>query len=110
MHLDKGARELRSWFGSLCSIILMLILGAYAYQKFDVLVFMKDVDLITSVELNAFGIEDTFDSTNGFMAAAALSDYVDVDKAGMDPRIGELVFTHYKWGDDADGNKFSGRF
>ena len=110
MHLDKGAIELRSWFGSLCSIVLMLILGAYTYQKFDVLVYMKDVDLITSVELNAFGMEDTFDSTSGFMVAVALSDYLDEDKAGIDPTIGELVFTHYKWGQDADGKSFTGRY
>ena len=98
MHLDKGARELRSWFGSLCSILLILILGAYTYQKFDVLIYMKDVDLITMTELNALGIEDTFDSTSGFMATAAFASYIDADKPGIDSTIGELVFTHYKWG------------
>ena len=61
-------------------------------------------------ETNALGINDTFNSTRGFSVAAALTDYVDADNPQIDPRIGELVFTHYKWGEDSDGKKFSGRY
>ena len=63
MHVDLHAKELTSWCGGFCSIFLLVILLIYTTQKFDVLVNMRDVDLITMTETDALGIEDTFNST-----------------------------------------------
>ena len=42
MRLDGESIELNSWGGAICSFLLILILSAYALQKFDILVEKSD--------------------------------------------------------------------
>lgn len=49
MKLDDGVEGIQSWMGSLCSIILATVMLAYMYQKMDVLIARKDVDVLSTV-------------------------------------------------------------
>ncbi len=104
MHLDKGFVYLRSWGGAICSIILFILIGAYAVQKFDVLVRIQDVDLMITTNLNALSDHDKFDSSMGFNIAAGFMAYQGANKPiDDDPTVGELVFVVNIWGRKDDG-------
>ena len=98
MHLDRDADkdhlQISSWCGSFCSVILFLLIGAYAAQKFDLLLNKGDSDLITNTLIGALTFEDKFDSSMGFNIVAGFtawdSNYEPID----DPTIGKLVFNH----------------
>ena len=103
MRLDKDSQQLSSWIGSGCSIILLLVLLTYTFQKLDVLINKKDVDLLTVAAVNALNDDAIFDATNGFGVAVALTSYSATEPVFHDPTIGEVIFNHYKWGDNPDG-------
>lgn len=77
MHLDKGFIHLKSWGGAACSILLFTLIGAYALQKFDILVRNQDVDLLITTNRNALSDEDQFDASMGFNLAAAFMAFTD---------------------------------
>ena len=90
--------------------MLFILIGVYAIQKMDILLNGRDVDLKKMTTTNALTSEDQFDYTNGFNFAVGLVTYDGNRESEEDPTIGELVFNHYKWGLDKDGNYFSGRY
>lgn len=49
MKIDGGEVGIKSWMGSLCSIILATVMLAYMYQKMDVLIARKDVDVLSTI-------------------------------------------------------------
>ena len=61
MKLDGESNEVRTFMGSLCSIVLLLVVLAYAYQKVDVYINKRDVDIMTSVQRKFYGDEYVFD-------------------------------------------------
>ena len=42
MRLDGESIELNSWGGAICSLLLIVILMAYAFQKIEILVHKED--------------------------------------------------------------------
>ena len=46
----------------------------------------------------------------GLNIAAAFTAYDSETEPIDDPTIGEIVFNHYKWGKNADGSIFAGRY
>ena len=114
MKLDPGNGEsLRSICGSLLSFILIAVVLLFSYLKADVLWNKKDVDVLSTVNDNYF-TPDTpgyiIDyKTNGFNIAAAFTAYDSETEEILDPTYGELVFKHYYWGVQEDGNYKAGR-
>ena len=54
---------------------------------------------------------DTFSYENGLNFAIAFTGFKGENEPIFDdPTIGEVVFNHYRWGNDANGNHFTGRF
>ena len=49
MKIDEGEDSLRSYMGSICSIIIMVLIVMYSYQKADVLISKKDVDILSVI-------------------------------------------------------------
>ena len=49
MTLDQGD-QVRTIMGTFCSLFLLLITLAYAYQKLDVLLQKKDVDVLSTTK------------------------------------------------------------
>ena len=46
MKLDGGDETINSWMGSICSMILFIIILAYTVQKSFVLIYKMDVDVL----------------------------------------------------------------
>ena len=86
------------------------MIGAYTLQKLDVLINKLDAELITMTNFNAISDSDEFDASMGFNFAAAFSAYDSETEPIDDPTVGEIVFNHFKWGKNADGSIFSGRY
>ena len=61
MHIDKGFVNLKSWGGAICSIILFTMIGVYTFQKIDILVNKRDVDILKMTDFNAVSDKDEFD-------------------------------------------------
>lgn len=49
MKLDEGKGKIESLLGSLCSVLLTILMITYGYQKMDVLIAKKDVDVLSTV-------------------------------------------------------------
>ena len=61
MKLDGENDQVRTFMGSLCSIVLLTVVLAYAYQKVDVYINKRDVDIMTSVQRAFFDEDYVFD-------------------------------------------------
>ena len=61
MKLDNGANDLKSIMGSLCSLIVLLFVVAYAGQKMEILLNKKDVDVLSTVNDSHFDPDYIFD-------------------------------------------------
>ena len=103
MKLESDSDELKTVMGSLCSILLLCITLFYAYLKFDVLMYKKDIKILQTVHDLFFTDDDKFSYAEGMNIAVALTAYDSVTEPILDPTIGELFLNHYTWGYDADG-------
>lgn len=93
----------------MCSLFLFLLIAAYTFQKLDILLYGRDVDLIFSSKSNALTIKDEFDLSMGLNFAVAFTAYDDNAEPIDDPTFGEVVFNHHKWGRYPDGTVYFGR-
>jgi len=75
MKLDQGKDDVKSMVGSLCSIILLIVVAGYVYLKTDVLISKKDVDILSTVNDLHFTPDDVFNYENGLNFAVALTSY-----------------------------------
>ena len=100
---------MKSFVGSLCSLLLLVIIMGYAYTKLDVLLMRKDVDVISTVNDLHFDDSFIFKSENGFNVAEAFTRYDDEKEWILDPSYGELLFNSYTWGPENDGSYFTER-
>lgn len=89
--------------GSFLSILVAAIVIMYTYLKADVLISRRDVDIMSTVDLNKFTPDDVFSFKNGFSIAIALTAYDNNPEPVLDPTYGEIVFHHTFWGPDDDG-------
>ena len=106
MKLDKHRHSVNSTIGSFFSFIMFVVVAAYAYQKTDVWLEKKDVDIMSSTQRQAHGTDMIFDASKGLNVAIAFTAYDNVEEYILDPSYGEIVFREYKWGEDDDGNYF----
>lgn len=96
----NGQSTVATWMGSLCTIFVLIVLAVYSYQKVDVMLEKKDVDILSVVYDSYFGNEQVFDFQSGFNIAVA-------PEAKLDPAVGEIVFMRYDWGYDSAGKFFN---
>ena len=106
MNLDGEEYEKKSIVGGLCSLILTFIMIMFAYQKADVLWNKKNVDIRASINEYYFSPDHVFNYENGFNFALGFTEYGKPDTI-LDPEIGELRFSHFSWGPQADGTNGS---
>ena len=109
MKLDAGGDDVRTILGALCSFVLFLIVLLFAYLKADVLINKKDVDILSTLNDNFFTPDDVIDYKSGFNIAAAFTAYDSETEDILDPTYGEIVFMHYYWGVQEDGQYKAGR-
>ena len=95
MRIDKNQERITSWGGAVCSILLFLVIGSYTYQKLDILINKRDIDLITMTASHSLTLDERFDASMGFSFAAAFLSYDGNSEPIDDPTVGEVVFNNY---------------
>lgn len=96
---SDGETTVKSWMGSLCTMLMLAVLSGFTYQKVGILIDRKDVDILSSLNVAYFGSDEKFGNKQGFNVAVALD-------GSLDPSIGEIVYTKYDWGFDSDGKYY----
>ena len=109
MTIDGDTRVAQSFLGSLCSLMILILTVLYAYQKMDVLIAKKDVDVLSATKPLVFTEEDKFNYDNGFNVAVAFTSYNNDEEWELDQAYGTLVFNSFEWGINPDGSLFSER-
>ena len=106
MKLDGRTQFVRSYAGSLCSILILLVTALYGFQKLVVLIEKKDVSVL-STTLDSFYDENfVFAYEDGFNVAVAFTGFNNVVDYELDPSYGELIFNAVQWGTYEDGSYF----
>ena len=82
----------------------MLVISMYTYQKAEVLMLRKDVDVLQTVKESYYSTDYVFSYENGFNIAVAFTAYDSNPEPILDPTYGEIVYNHYKWGPDVGEN------
>ena len=90
MKLDEGSDSIKSLMGSLCSILLTIVLFTYAYQKMDVLIGRKDIDVLQTTNEMYFPDDDEFSATHGFRVAIAFTSGRLKQQWELDPTYASL--------------------
>ena len=106
MKIDHGEENINSFFGGIFSLLLLILVILYCIQKADVLISKKDVDILSTINDGAFSPDDIFDYSKGFAFAAAFTAYDSETENILFPEYGSLVYTHYSWGADENGEVF----
>ena len=101
MKVDKQKSVLQSTMGSLCSLVVLLIVTAYAYQKMDVWMQKKDVDILESTADDYFDLDYIFDYEQGLNIAFGFTEYGSGKQYNLDKSIGKIALKEYSWGGDA---------
>ena len=109
MNLDEGEQDIKSLMGSLCSVILLAITVLYSFQKAEILISKKDVDILSTINDDTYTSEDVFSYKNGFNVAVAFTSFNSEREWELDPTYGSLVFNHFSWGVDESGDPFTKR-
>ena len=60
MKVDRNRDVIQTCMGSICSFLIGLVVIAYTYQKFDVWSGRKAVDIMASINENAYGDDYVF--------------------------------------------------
>ena len=107
MKIDEDKSFMRSTTGSICTVILFLVIGAYAYTKTDAWLMKKNVDIMAARNEEFFDEEYVFGYEQGLNFAIAFTAYDGATEPILDPKYGKVVFNHFSWGDDANGDFFS---
>ena len=95
--MPDGDSEFKTILGAMCSIIIWILALVYAGSK-AITLFKRDDYLIQFQEHElAFGPEDRFGFSDGFMIAAVVTGF-DLDRlSDPDPKYGEMRFYYKKW-------------
>ena len=109
MNLNEREQTVKSIMGSVCSILLLAVVGLYAYQKTEILVNKKDVEILTEIYEKELTYDDIFSYQNGLNVAVAFTSYDSETEWILDPSYGELIFKHFSWGPTPDGGFFTKR-
>ena len=89
MKLTNGEDTVPTWMGTLCTILLFLIILAYTVQKMEVLFSKKDIDIITALNDSSLDSDFRFGSEQGFNIATKWYSHED-ETEELDPSIGKL--------------------
>lgn len=106
MKIDDTNTEIKSSMGAFCSIILILVVSSFMYQKVDIWLQREDVDVWSATQSHHFPTDYQFTHEMGLNIAFAFSGYDNIEEDILDPSYGSLVFTTYEWGEDAEGVPF----
>ena len=73
------------------------------------MILKKSVDILTTLNEDAFTSDDVFEYKNGFNVAVAFTEYDSETRWILDKSYGSLVFNHFTWGENDNGSLFTRR-
>ena len=98
MKFDGDLTVMRSYMGSLLTLVLTTTVIFYFLVKVKTIVYKYDVDIFGYVTDHQLTFEDKFDADQGFFVAAGITSYDDNEEFEEDPSYGTLEIGHYSWG------------
>lgn len=81
--------------GTLCSLLMFVVVVAYAYQKTGVWLNKKDISIQYSSQDSFYDENYVFDHEQGLNFAIAFTAYDDETEPILDESIGRIVFNSY---------------
>ena len=100
MKIKDGDDSLRSYCGAFLSLVLLVITLIFAYSKAMVLYKGTDITIMGNEVEGVYTYENTFTADDGLFLAAALTKYDSDPEIIEEKRYGELVISHYGWGNE----------
>ena len=91
-----------SYMGAFCSIMLFIILIAYAGYKISILEGKKSVDILQAVKEKHYDDSYVFQAEQGINFAVAVKDSVSFHT--IDPSYGRIAFNKASWQVMEDGS------
>ena len=88
--------------GAFCSILLFIILIAYAGYKISILEGKKSIDILQAVKENHFDDSYVFQAEQGINFAVAIGDFASFRT--IDPSYGRIAFRKSSWQANDDGS------
>ena len=95
--------------GSFCTMIVILLTIGYAGFKFNIMLEMKDVNILLTLRESWYDDDYKFTFENGLNLAVAFSGYNTKTEWELDPSYGKIMFSAYSWGVEEDGTFFENR-
>ena len=105
MKLDKGIMSLTTASGFCLTLLLGIIMLAFAAQRQYAMNTKRYIDIKKTATLHYWNEDYIFSQANGLEIAVAFSAFDDGSSLPLDKSIGELVFISYEWGSDPDTGK-----
>ena len=105
MRIEKNESDLKTIVGSLFTILIYAVVALYMFQKIDVWLAKKDVDIMSSTQTGFFNDSYTFSYDQGLNFAVAFTAYDEETEYILDKSYGEIVFRAYEWGVNEDTGK-----
>lgn len=94
MRLDsKGSHSFATGTGTFFSLLLLILTAAYGFNKIEILVRRKDVDILSTIQDSYFDIESTFGADQGFNFAVGLLG----QNEPLDRAIAYWEITSFEW-------------
>ena len=103
MKLHEGKSKEATWMGAFCSLMVLLVTISYTFQKIEVLVSKRDVDILSAIEDSFLSSEEVFGAEQGLQIAVS---FVNFGDNFVDPSIGTLNLGYSKWGYREDSGEY----
>ena len=108
--LDDEKFMMQTYLGSIGSIVIMMLTFLYAYQKADVIIKKKDVDILSTTRDLYWSPDKQFSNKNdNFNIAIAFTGFNNKVEYELDPSYGKLLINSFSWGYHEDGTFFTER-
>lgn len=96
MAIDEGRGTLKSGVGAGCSVVIRMLILAFAVYKVIVMETKKSVDVLQVLKTDAVDQEAVFTDKQGFnLAVAVLGSYNENE--AVDPAYGWIRFRRSSW-------------
>ena len=101
LRIDGGDDAIRSFLGTTCSFLLLLITAFYGGLKMKVLQDRNDVNILVAKKDLFYTDDDIFSYENDKLnLAVAFTGYNNDEEYELPPEYGRLVINAFKWGSD----------
>ena len=106
MKLDQQNSILKTYVGSILTILAYSIVFMYTYLKSDTFINKKDVDIMSTVMIDHLPNDYIVSHDIGLNLAIAFTDYDTNPELILDKSYGEIVFSAHEWGVNDEGDYF----